>query len=225
MRALGVLLFIGCGTPDPCQPAVDHLNQCAGHTVAALPESCDTGAAQLIQETDCASLALSDEKADSIADGFRAFACAAGIIRYCRVPACPARPAAASCADYIADPTCGGCQFYACRESEGPCGPRGYYLGFAEKYCERFLGTLAPRMSPAGRRFLSDARDCLMRYVDENLATDAECSDVKRRALDSHVACYHNNGFCALPLSDKLLLYSAVDLSDVDWITALKTIC
>jgi hypothetical protein len=231
MRALGVLFLIGCGT-DPaaiCKQAVDHVNACAGRSVAAAPATCDADAAEQMLQLDCDALtravAHSDDKADSIGDGFRALACAIGLIRYCRVPACPARPAEAVCADYIADASCGGCQFYACREAESPCGPDGYYLGFAVKYCERFLGTLAPRMSPAGQRFLADARDCLMRYVDENIAPTDACSDVKRRALDSHVACYHDNGFCALPLSDKLLLYSAVDLADVDWITALRTLC
>jgi hypothetical protein len=228
MRSAGLLLFLlsGCGTPAaaPCADAVAHANACAGRTVAVEPAACDEDAARALLATDCAQLALPDEKAD-LAGGFAALACGAGVIRYCPVAPCPPRAPAATCADYINDASCGGCQFYACREHEGACGPRGYYLGFAVKYCERFLATLAPRMSPAGRRFLGEARDCLMRYVDENIATDAVCSDVKRRALDSHVACYHDNGFCQLPLRDKLLLINAVDLADVDWITALRTLC
>jgi len=231
MRALGVLLLIGCGA-DPasvCRQAVEQVNGCAQRTLATTPARCDVDAAEQILQLDCGeldrALAASDDKADSIGDGFRALACAAGVIRYCRVPACPARAKTTVCADDIADASCGGCQFYACREATSACGAHGYYLGFAVKYCERFLGTLSPRMSPAGRRFLADARNCLMRYVDQQVAPTATCSDVKRRALDSHVACYHDNGFCALSLSDKLLLYSAVDLADIDWLTALKTLC
>src|SRR5437879_3414952 len=105
MRALGVLFLIGCGT-DPatlCTQAADHVNACAGRTLAAAPAVCDDAAAEQILQLDCGQLARAvaagDDKADSIADGFRAFACAAGVIRYCRVPACPTRPKAARCAD------------------------------------------------------------------------------------------------------------------------------
>src|SRR4051812_28675194 len=72
--------------------------------------------------------------------------CAAGIVRACATPACPTPPAADPvCADYIAVPDCGGCGYYACREASGRCGADGYYLGFAEKYCRRFLSSLRPR--------------------------------------------------------------------------------
>src|SRR6266403_116453 len=106
----------------------------------------------------------------------------------CPMPACTAPPYPAvstTCGDYIDIAGCGGCQFYACREAEHACGASGYYLAYAEKYCVRFLDV---------------ARDCLMRYVDDELPPADACDDVRARAFHSHVACYHDNGFCELPL-------------------------
>src|SRR5205807_10225674 len=133
---------------------------------------------------------------DSIGSTLEGIACAAGVVRLCPEPACtaPAYPApSTSCSDYIDLAGCGGCQFYACREAEHACGASGYYLGYAEKYCVRFLQSLRPRMSPDGQRFLDVARDCLMRYVDTALPSSDSCDDVKTRAFASHVACYHDN--------------------------------
>jgi hypothetical protein len=163
--------------------------------------------------------AASGQKTDPLA-------CALGFVRFCPTPACtaPAYPEpSTTCSDYIDIAGCGGCQFYACREAEHECGPSGYYVAFAEKYCNRFLLTLRPRMSPAGQRFLDVARDCLMRFVDEELPADDVCDDVRARAFHSHIACYHDNGFCELPLSDRWLLINAVDPADFDVGAALGT--
>jgi hypothetical protein len=142
------------------------------------------------------------------------------------MPACtaPLYPAVSTtCRDYIDIAGCGGCQFYACREAEHACGASGYYVAYAEKYCVRFLQSLRPRMSPAGQRFLDVARDCLMRYVDDELPAADACDDVRARAFHSHVACYHDNGFCELPLSDRWLLINTVDPADFDVSAALQT--
>jgi hypothetical protein len=231
-----VLLLAGCGSApaDPCDAAIAHANACAGTAIVA-PGSCDAELARTLLALDCTQLAAAarataeTRSATSwrpLDDVVGALACAAGIIRACPVPACSDQPApAAACRDYIADAGCGGCQFYACRESEkaGGCGPHGYYLGFAEKYCVRFLQALRPRMSPAGQLFLDAGRDCLMRFVDTELAPELTCDAVKAQALASHVACYRDNGFCALPLSDKWMLLNTVDPADVDLTAALKT--
>jgi hypothetical protein len=216
---------------DVCRDALAHVNACAGTALTA-PASCDPDAARALLGLDCAALRApaaaraADVHADSLGDVLRGIACDAGILRSCDVPACsaPKYPAVSSvCSDYVAIPGCGGCQFYACREAEHACGPSGYYLGYAQKYCERFLAVLRPRMSPAGQQFLDAGRDCLMRFVDSQIAVADECSDVKERAFASHVACYHDNGFCQLPLSDRILLINTVDPADVDFMAALKT--
>jgi hypothetical protein len=232
--ALVVALFspialAGCGAApaaDVCAQAAAHVRACG--TAVAPSESCDRDAARQLLALDCSALAApaGARSTDSIASSLDSVACASGIVRLCAMPACtaPTYPSVSTtCSDYIGIAGCGGCQFYNCREAEHACGPSGYYQGYAEKYCVRFLQSLRPRMSPAGQRFLDVARDCLMRYVDTELPPDDACDDVKTRAFQSHVACYHDNGFCELSLSDRWLLINTVDPADFDVSAALKT--
>ena len=131
--------------------------------------------------------------------------------------------ATVSCAGYIALPGVAGCAFYACREAQHPCGTSGYYLGYGEKYCERFLLVDRPVLSPAGQAFLDAGRDCLMHVIDATIAVDLECAQVRTEATVSHVACYRDNGFCQLPLSDKLTLFASVDRADRDLVKMFET--
>jgi hypothetical protein len=224
------VMLLGCASnpADECERAAAHVRTCIGNAVAT-SATCDRGAAEQILSLDCATLsaaARAPTKADLFLDSFDAIACAAGIVRLCPMPACnaPRYPGpSTTCSDYIDIAGCGGCQFYACREAEHACGPSGYYVAYAEKYCVRFLQSLRPRMSPAGQRFLDVARDCLMRYVDDALPPDDACDDVRTRAFQSHVACYHDNGFCELPPSDQWLLINTVDPADLDLSAALQT--
>lgn len=231
-------LLSGCGTniadgADECASAAAHVRDCTGIAVAP-SETCDRAAAAQLVTLDCAALSRAartpaDARAPANARALHTLdtiACAAGIVRSCPMPACTAPPyptVSTTCSDYIGIAGCGGCQFYACREAEHACGPSGYYVAYAEKYCVRFLQSLRPRMSPAGQRFLDVARDCLMRYVDDELAADDACDDVRARAFHSHVACYHDNGFCELPLTDQWLLINTVDPADFDVSAALQT--
>ncbi len=223
------LVLVGCGTnpADECAQAAAHVHACTGVAVAAAA-SCDRSAAAQLLTLDCAALATAARHPANarLVDTLDAIACAAGIVRACPTPACDAPPyplPSTTCSDYIGIAGCGGCQFYACREAEHACGPSGYYVAYAEKYCVRFLQALRPRMSPAGQRFLDVARDCLMRYVDAELPPDDACDDVRTRAFHSHVACYHDNGFCTLPPSDQWLLVNTVDPADFDVSAALQT--
>jgi hypothetical protein len=225
---------IGCGgapdDTDVCRRAAAHVDACGGGglVASAAGSDCDPAAARDLLALDCAQIGsgLGSLKQDAIGDALRTLACDAGLIRYCDAPACDASayPVPSTvCADYEAIAGCGGCQYYACREAAHACGPRGYYLGYAEKYCVRFLQALRPRMSPAGQAFLDRGRDCLIDFVERELLADEACDDVKRGAFFSHVACYHDNGFCELPLADRWKLLNAVDPADVEWLTALRT--
>ena len=225
------VLLAGCGSAsssDECALAAAHVAACTGRDVAATA-TCDRSAAAALATLDCATLAAATPTpahARAVADSLDGIACAVGIVRLCPMPACDAPPypqPSTTCSDYIDIAGCGGCQFYACREAEHACGASGYYVAYAEKYCVRFLQSLRPRMSPAGQRFLDVARDCLMRYVDDQLPPDDRCDDVRTRAFQSHVACYHDNGFCALPASDQWLLINTVDPADFDLSAALQT--
>src|SRR5262245_39050083 len=160
-RSLLALMLLGCGTPPPdeCAQAAAHVRACGAGAVAP-SESCDRDAARQLLGLDCAALtaatATDATPSDRVARSLDSIGCAAGIVRLCAVPACtaPAYPGpSATCRDYIGIAGCGGCQFYNCREAQHACGPSGYYVAYAEKYCVRFLQTLRPRMSPAGQRF------------------------------------------------------------------------
>ncbi|MDB4968499.1 MAG: hypothetical protein JWN44_4188 [Myxococcales bacterium] len=226
---VSAILLSGCGTDDRdvCALAVAHVKDCGG-TAVAPSTSCDRDAAGQLLAIDCAQLASATgtRQISSLTSTLGGIACAAGIVRFCTAPACtaPLYPSpSTTCRDYIDLAGCGGCQFYACREAEHACGASGYYLGYAEKYCVRFLQALRPRMSPAGQRFLDVARDCLMRYVDAQLPAGDVCDDVKARAFQSHVACYHDNGFCQLSSEDRWLLINTVDPADFNVSAALQT--
>ncbi|HEX6839449.1 MAG TPA: hypothetical protein VF334_22890 [Polyangia bacterium] len=238
---LAIALFLsGCGTSgtnddsraaadgaDECASAAAHVRACTAVAVAP-SATCDRSAAEQLLTLDCATLASATRTSTHahLVRTLDAIACAAGIVRACPMPPCtaPAYPTpSTTCSDYIGIAGCGGCQFYACREAEHACGASGYYIAYADKYCVRFLQSLRPRMSPAGQRFLDVARDCLMRYVDDELAPDDACDDVRARAFHSHVACYHDNGFCELPATDQWLLINTVDPADFDVSAALQT--
>jgi hypothetical protein len=220
------VLLVGCGeSSDECARAAAHVRACLGEAVAT-SASCDPSAAEQVLALDCATLSAAQTKSDGFQGSLDAIACGAGVVRFCPMPACdaPSYPGpSTTCSDYIDIAGCGGCQFYACREAQHACGPSGYYVAYAEKYCVRFLQSLRPRMSPAGQRFLDVARDCLMRYVDEELAPNDACDDVRARAFQSHVACYHDNGFCQLPRSDQWMLINSVDPTDFQLSAALQT--
>jgi hypothetical protein len=224
------LFLSACGSVDAgdvCARAAAHVTAC-GAAAPASSASCDRDAAAQLLTLDCAQLAaaVGTRRIDSVGSTLDGVACAAGIVRLCPEPACtaPAYPGpSTTCRDYIGIAGCGGCQFYACREAEHACGATGYYLGFADKYCTRFLQSLRPRLSPDGQRFLDVARDCLMRFVDEQLPSDDACNDVYTRAFNSHVACYHDNGFCKLSLEDRWLIFNTVDPADFNLSAALKT--
>jgi len=211
-----------------CARATSHIRACMGGEQVTVATDCNAEVATQLLATDCATLqaGMASEKADGPFDVFGALACAVGFSRYCDQVTCtaPKYPGPSSaCGDYIDIAGCGGCQFYACREAEDACGSDGYYLGFGEKYCERFLLIVKPRLSLAGEAFLDRGRDCLMRTIDAEIGEHLTCSQVRRQALDSHVACYRDNGFCELPLGDRLRLFLSVDAGDLDLKSAFDT--
>lgn len=225
---VSIFLLSACGSDDSdlCALATAHVNSCGG--AVAPSATCDRDAARQLLGLDCAQLAgaTGTRRIDSISSTLDGIACSAGIVRLCPEPACtaPTYPSVSTtCSDYIGIAGCGGCQFYNCREAEHACGATGYYRGYAEKYCVRFLQSLRPRMSPDGQRFLDVARDCLMHYADTQLPANDSCDDVKTRAFQSHVACYHDNGFCSLSLQDRWLLINTVDPADFNVSAALQT--
>lgn len=106
------------------------------------------------------------------------------------------------------------------------CGPRGYPLGFGQKYCQRFSKLGPDTLTPRGLRWRDAARSCLIEafggFIDEP-AQPPGCQEVKRMAFDSHPPCYTEvqPSFCLLPPSDVLAIIRVVE--PVDALSPLAT--
>lgn len=97
------------------------------------------------------------------------------------------------------------CSFYRCMEKERPCGPHGYWMGFGDRYCRAFLNH-QDSFSEESQRWLTDVRECLQVRVHE-VANDVQCRDIYSTAMNSHVSCYVDTGFCNLAFRDRLKIY------------------
>lgn len=105
---------------------------------------------------------------------------------------------AEDCSPYI-----GSCSYYLCREKEHACGTKGYYLGFAYKYCQQSVDKLNAKMSEQGKTWSKNVAICLQQSV-EKIPYEDNCSDVKKSAINEHVNCYKETGFCELSKRDQL---------------------
>lgn len=98
-------------------------------------------------------------------------------------------------------PTEDSCQFYLCKEEENPCGTHGYWLGYGYRYCERFLEK-KEQFSEATQQWFKSVRYCLQ--DEARLFNNHEsCQDSYREAMNSHVDCYTEAGFCALSFRER----------------------
>ena len=111
----------------------------------------------------------------------------------------------------------GDCAWYAkCLETQYPCGDAAYAIGYGGKYCARF--TAKQWVSPKTKNWVDKTRTCLQQtligYLDANPA--ASCSDIRRKAFDSHPGCYTSepNSFCYLDLRDITGIYFTLDLRE-----------
>lgn len=105
---------------------------------------------------------------------------------------------AEDCAQYI-----GSCQYYLCREKEHACGNKGYYLGFAYKYCRESKTKLVRHMSEDGKAWSQRVALCLQNSV-EQIPYDDNCTDAKQTAYREHSRCYLDSGYCDLNKKDQL---------------------
>jgi len=105
---------------------------------------------------------------------------------------------AEDCLRYI-----GTCQYYLCREKEHACGTKGYYLGFAYKYCLNAESKLNHHLSEEGKIWSKNVSQCLRDSV-ERIPYDDNCTDAKQTAFREHGDCYVDTGFCQLSHKDQL---------------------
>ena len=97
------------------------------------------------------------------------------------------------------------CSFYQCKEKEQSCGASGYWLNFGYRYCQIFLNTEKSFSSP-GQKWLDKVRVCLQTRANK-ISQVQSCQNIRKVALDSHVGCYIDTGFCSLSFKDKSQIY------------------
>jgi hypothetical protein len=210
-----VTMVGGCATSqDPCLDAQEHVAACLG--LAPSPSaSCNPEDAEQLLGLSCETILAETDKSDA-GGWLRKFSCELGSLRHCDEDSCQAPlPQTTSCSDLIEVPGCGGCDYYACRESRQACGDQGYFLGYGYKYCTRLLTVTRPRLSTAGQEMLDRARNCLMRGSEEEIQSGDSCEVASEKSFAMHPQCYVENGACALPLSDMFLILSSIDPGDL----------
>jgi len=83
------------------------------------------------------------------------------------------------------------CEFYECVESDIPCGPDGYAIGYGYHYCTVYLENLS-NFSPQGQQWVLDVLLCLQNTLAPMVSSTPtpDCSAVKTFAYNSHPGCY-----------------------------------
>ncbi|WP_413561246.1 hypothetical protein [Bdellovibrio sp. HCB209] len=106
------------------------------------------------------------------------------------------------------------CGFYRCMEQEAPCGKKGYWRDFGIPYCELFVRDEA-KFSPDSQIWLQDVRLCLQVRLRETV-DGLQCGEIKNKAIDDHVSCYVDTGFCQLTFREqfKIMWYLKGALRD-----------
>lgn len=209
-----------------CQAAADHLTACMDMPQAAPSSGCDEEQANEIWNLDCQELRESSYRQDWFEPGTNTFFCDLGWLQFCVVPECPTRISSASdCSDYLTLGDCGACDYYDCREaeSEAQCGEEGYYLGFGARHCKSLSIVTAPELSLPGQTWLGLTRQCLLDYAEAEIEQEATCDTIKRKALNSHIDCYVDSGFCDLPFVDYAMLGLSIFYKDLDFNTVMGT--
>ena len=222
------LAAVGCGPSDLpessiCNQAADHVRACLGVEVV-MADACDPVLAETVLEQSCDDMARlgANPKADG---GFLAWMhCQFGVLHFCEVPVCEedSNPLLEQdCANALGSSGCAQCDYYACLEDEMQCGPDGYLAGFVGKYCERFTGVTYDRMSPQGKVWMEEVRECLITRLDEGRFPGESCSELKKRGLADHQTCYLDAGICQLPLGDWLGIVATLSPHEFPFLQAL----
>lgn len=231
--ALGILLALGaCSATEgeQCQEAQEHLVECLG----AAPEgaiTCEPADAEQILSLSCdeLKLKLTNRKGDFWDEGLAGIGCTFGLYHLCEQPECVATEDepevaelntelpedASDCAKAAIEyEGCGACEYYECREASAQCGPDGYLLNFAYRYCERYRLVSEPQASAAGQAWLKRVRRCLITSLDAANQGDS-CEDISTDGFGSHSECYAATGFCDLPITDWALVMNTIDPQDL----------
>jgi hypothetical protein len=93
------------------------------------------------------------------------------------------------------------CGFYQCAEDVFRCGPAGYLLEVGAPLCNPEAYTNSESEQTA--QFTQNVRKCLQEQVIQFAPTIRSCSELKDKALNSHIPCFVENGFCDLTMAQR----------------------
>lgn len=93
------------------------------------------------------------------------------------------------------------CDFYLCKEMNDPCGNRGYWLAYGYKYCRIFI-TQTQNFPESSKEWMVKTRYCLQKSISLD-TRELSCSGDRDAAMDSHVHCYVDSGFCDLSIKER----------------------
>jgi hypothetical protein len=124
--------------------------------------------------------------------------------------------------------TLGGTDYYRLRSQDfmrrhPGMEPPSYYLGYGDKYVNRFTDELAPKLSPRGQQWLAQVRLNLQVAIEACLMADPAAFDrleqddeaFRQFAYDSHPKVYLDAGMDELPLKDLVLIGMTPDCKDL----------
>lgn len=98
-------------------------------------------------------------------------------------------------------PDANSCDFYLCKEMNDPCETRGYWLAYGYKYCRIFM-TQIQNLPDTSKEWILKTRYCLQQSI-VNDTREVSCAEDRDAAMDSHVHCYVDSGFCDLSLKER----------------------
>lgn len=106
------------------------------------------------------------------------------------------------------------CEYYKTVDSALQCGQDDYIKKWAYPQCVHYLElekNKSPLVDESLSKFFPKIRLCLQNWLRRH-SSEVNCSNLDEAALQSHVDCYQELGFCQLPISSKLRLQRIIPL-------------
>jgi hypothetical protein len=102
-------------------------------------------------------------------------------------------------------PTSDQCNFYDCAEEYLQCGEKGYLQTTAKELCnpQEYENIKSEKIL----NFSNSVRRCLQEEIIEIADQTNKCQKIKQLALESHVPCFIESGFCSLTLKERMKIF------------------
>lgn len=120
-------------------------------------------------------------------------------------------------AEPSAMPSSQSCQYYQTLENSLQCGPDSYLIKSGYPLCEHYK-RISPWMTDEIQKWFPKIRYCLQAALEER-ENEITCANLDQTALETHVDCYVQTGYCDLSLASKtqLSLVTLPRMTDSLW--------